>query len=429
MKAEILTVGDELLRGEILDLNKSFLAERLLEIGIETHWQTSVRDDCDAMIDAFRNAAKRSDVVLVSGGLGPTRDDLTSEALAQAFGRKLVFDAASLQEIERYFAELGRKMAESNAKQAYFPEDAEILQNSVGTAPGFCLREGKSWFFCLPGVPTELMSMMHESVLPRLKKQSVLQKEVSKTILLRTFGMGESLLEDMLADCFHEEGVTLGFRTAFPENFLRLSAKAPTLREAQERLERAKALLLARLGDVVCGDEKTDLESIVVALLRKSCRTLSVAESCTGGLIAQRLTSVPGASEVFWGGVVAYANAAKERLLGVDFSLLAEHGAVSAPVARAMAEGVRKQFSTHFGVASTGISGPGGGSAEKPQGLAYVALASDGGETQVRSFCAAFERSRHRFLTSQVALDGLRRQLLGLEWNLNFSGGVAQAPD
>lgn len=429
MKAEILTIGDELLRGEILDSNKSFLAAQLLENGIETYWQVSVRDDCDAMIDTFRSAAKRSDVVLVSGGLGPTRDDLTSEALAQAFGRKLVLDAASLQEIERYFARLGRKMAESNAKQAYFPEDAEILRNTVGTAPGFCLREGTSWFFCMPGVPVELMQMMQDSVVPRLKRQNGLQKEVSRSVLLRTFGMGESALEDVLADCFHEGEVTLGFRTAFPENFLRLSAKAATLREVQERLERAKALLQARLGDFVCGDEKEDLESVVIELLRKSHQTLAVAESCTGGLVAQRLTSVPGASEVFLGGVVAYANSAKVQLLGVDSSLLAECGAVSEPVARAMAEGVRKRFSTHFGVASTGIAGPGGGSTEKPLGLAYVALASDGCETQVRSFCAAFERNRHRLLTSQIALDGLRRQLLGIDWDLNFSGGVARVPD
>lgn len=426
MKAEILTIGDELLRGEILDSNKSFLAARLCELGVETHWQTSVRDVCEEMIDAFRCAAQRSDLVLVSGGLGPTRDDLTSEALAQALGRKLALDTASLREIEQFFARRGRTMAESNVKQAYFPEASEILKNSLGTAPGFCLREGKSWFFCMPGVPQELAQIMNESVVPRIEKMHGLRNEASSTILLRTFGMGESSLEEALKDCFRETGIVLGFRTAFPDNFLRLTAKGDTASEVQTRLARAQAVLRERLGGVVYGGEHEDLETIVVGTLRDSRRTLAVAESCTGGWIAQRLTSVAGASEVFLGGVVAYSNELKSKLLGVDPALLATHGAVSEPVACAMAEGACAKLGAEFGVAATGIAGPTGGTPEKPVGLAYVAVARRGEATQVRSFCAELERNRHRLLTTQIALDGLRRRLLGMDWHLNFSGGVAR---
>ena len=428
MKAEILTIGDELLRGEILDSNKSVLSARLLDLGVETHWQTSVRDDCEEMIDAFRCAAQRSDLILVSGGLGPTRDDLTSEALAKAFGRKLVLDAASLREIEKFFERLGRKMAESNVKQAYFPEDSEILKNPIGTAPGFCLREQESWFFCMPGVPTELMQMLEESVVPRVEKLSVAQEEVSRTVLLRSFGMGESALEDALKDCFREAGLTLGFRTAFPDNFLRLTAKGRTACEAQAHLDRAQAVLCERLGEVVYGSEKENLESLVIRGLCETQQTLAVAESCTGGLIAQRLTSVAGASKVFLGGVVAYSNSLKEKLLGVDPALLTRYGAVSEAVARAMAEGVRKQLDARFGIATTGIAGPSGGTLEKPVGLAYVAI-SRGDETRVRSFCLATERNRHRTLTSQIALDGLRRWLLGLDWDLTSIGGIKGKPD
>ncbi len=429
MKAEILTIGDELLRGEILDSNKSFLAARLCELGVEAYRQTSIRDDLGELVDAFRCAAARSDLILVSGGLGPTRDDRTTESIAKAFGRKLVLDTASLREIEQYFVRRGRTMAESNAKQAYFPEGSEVLRNPLGTAPGFALQESKSWFFCMPGIPAELVKMMNESVVPQIEKRSDLRKEVSSTILLRTFGIGESSLEEALKDCFHGSGVTLGFRIAFPDLFLRLTAKGNEPAKVQAHLAQAQAVLRERLGAVLYGEEQEDLEKIVVNLLRESHQTLAVAESCTGGWIAQRLTAVAGASEVFLGGVVAYSNELKAKLLGVDPALLATHGAVSEAVARAMAEGACTRLGAELSVATTGIAGPTGGSAEKPVGFAYVAIARRGEATQVRSFCAELERNRHRLLTTQIALDGLRRRMLGFDWNLNRAGGISQPVD
>jgi len=414
VKAEILTIGDELLRGEIVDSNKAFLADRLLRLDVETHYQTSVRDDPADMTDAFRRAAERSDVILVSGGLGPTRDDLTAQVLARSFGRALVRDAGALTSIRAFFERLGREMTENNAKQADFPEGAEVLPNPIGTAPGFTLREGKATFFCMPGVPRELNRMMDEQVLPRVERRLAPGRRAMRTTLLRTFGMGESSLDDTLKDIAATGEVTLGFRTAFPDNFLRPVARAESAEQAEACLARVCESIRERLGPLVYGEGDETLEVVVVRLLREHRRSLAVAESCTGGLVAQRVTEVPGASEVFLGGVVAYADAAKRSLLGVPEAELAAHGAVSEGVARAMAEGVRARFGADLGLATTGISGPGGGTPEEPVGLVYVALADAAG-IHVDRFVFPLDRSRHRLLTAQVALDWVRRRLLGVE--------------
>ena len=233
MKAEILTIGDELLRGEIVDSNKSFLSDRLLNLDVETRHHTSVRDDPEDMVDAFHRAAERSDVILVSGGLGPTRDDLTSEVLAQAFGLERVLDEPALETIRAFFRSVGREMSENNAKQAYFPAGAEVLPNPIGTAPGFCLEARGSLFFCMPGVPRELYRMMDEQVLPRVARRSG-GGRVVRARLLRTFGLGESSLDDELKDIAVGGDVTLGFRTSFPDNYLRPVARGATVEEAEK---------------------------------------------------------------------------------------------------------------------------------------------------------------------------------------------------
>ncbi len=412
MNAEVLTIGDELLRGEIVDSNKSLLSDRLLGLDIETRFQTSVRDDPADMVDAFRRAASRSDVVLVSGGLGPTRDDLTAEILARAFGRELVLDEPALETIRAFFRAIDREMTPNNAKQARFPQGAEVLPNPIGTAPGFLVEEGGVAFFCMPGVPRELDRMLDEQVLPRLAARAGDGRRVVRAALLRTFGMGESTLDDELADVAEKGAVSLGFRTSFPDNYLRPVARAASAPEAEAMLARVCEAIRARLGALVYGEGEETMEQVVGRLLRERGRRIAVAESCTGGLVAQRLSEVPGASEYFLGGVVAYANAAKQELLGVPEQLLAEHGAVSEPVARAMAEGVRARFGADLGVATTGISGPSGGSAEKPVGLVHLALARDEG-THADHFVFPLDRSRHRQLTAQVALDWVRRALLG----------------
>ena len=413
MKAEILTIGDEVLRGEIVDSNKSLLSDRLLSLDIETHFHVSVRDDPADMTDAFLRAAERSDVVLVSGGLGPTRDDITSEVLAQAFGRELVLDEEALETIRAFFRGIGREMTENNAKQAWFPESAGVLPNPIGTAPGFVIEERGALFFCLPGVPRELSRMMEEQVLPRLARRTG-AGQVVRARLLRTFGMGESTLDAELEDIAAEGDVTLGFRTAFPENFLRPVARAATAEEAEAKLDRVCQAIRERLGPLVYAEGDQTLPTVVGHLLRGTGQTLAVAESCTGGLIAEQITDVAGASDYFLGGIVAYANEVKQALLSVPAALLEEHGAVSEPVVRAMAEGVRERFDADFGLATTGISGPGGGSPGKPVGLVHVALAR-ADETSAAHFVFPLDRQRHRLLTAQVALDWVRRALLGAE--------------
>jgi len=413
VKAEVLTIGDELLRGEIIDSNKSFLSDRLLGLDIETRFHASVRDDPPDMIDAFQRAAARSDIVLVSGGLGPTRDDLTAEVLAQAFGRKLVLDAEALAGIRAFFAAVGREMTENNASQAHFPEGAEVLPNPIGTAPGFLVEEQGTLFFCMPGVPREMTRMMDEQVLPRIAARQGESTGVVRATLLRTFGMGESTLDAELSDLARSGDVSLGFRTSFPDNYLRPVARAATAEEAEARLGAVCSAIRERLGALVYGEGDATLEQVAGELLRARGRTLAVAESCTGGLIAEKLTDVPGASQYLLGGVVAYANAAKRDLLGVSEALLEEHGAVSEPVVRAMAEGVRARFGADLGVATTGISGPDGGSDEKPVGLVHLAL-SDGDHTHADHFVFPLDRTRHRQLTAQVAIDWVRRAMLGV---------------
>jgi nicotinamide-nucleotide amidase len=411
VKAEIVTIGDELLRGEIIDSNKAFLSDRLLSLDLETHFHSSVRDVPADMIDAFRRAAGRADVVLVSGGLGPTRDDLTAEALAQAFGRGMRLDEQALAGIRAFFAAVGREMTENNASQAWFPDGAEVLANPIGTAPGFMLDVKTAVFFCMPGVPREMMRMMDEQVLPRIAAR-ISGSGVVRARLLRTFGIGESTLDAELADVATSGDVVLGFRTSFPDNYLRPVARAATAAEAESMLDRVCAAIRTRLGALVYGEGEETMEQVVGRLLVERGARVAVAESCTGGLIAEKLTDVPGSSAYFAGGVVAYADAAKTALLGVPEDLLAEHGAVSDPVARAMAEGARARFAADLAVATTGISGPGGGSDAKPVGLVHLALA-DGQGMHSDHFVFPLDRTRHRQLTAQLALDWIRRRMLG----------------
>ena len=438
MKAEVLTIGDELLRGEITDSNKSFLSQRLLTLDIETRFHVTCADDRADMAEVFRRAAARSDVVLVSGGLGPTRDDLTIEVLADTFGLELVLHEPSLEALRGFFARFGREMAAINEKQAWFPEGAEVLDNPIGTAPGTMLAVpsdglqvaagerspsgGSALFFCMPGVPRELYKMMDEQVLPRIASRRRVVSWV-RASLLRTFGIGESNLDEMLRDVALPEGVELGFRTQFPDNHVRPVARAASAAEADAKLARSCQLLRERLGALVYGEGEETLEAVTGRLLTERGATLAVAESCTGGMIGELLTATPGSSVYFKGGVVAYWNDAKTSLLGVPDEMLKQHGAVSEPVARAMAEGARARFGTDLAVATTGIAGPTGGSAEKPVGLIYVALASAAG-TQVRELQLAFDRERNRRLSAQIAIDWVRRHLLGASLDLPRLGRV-----
>jgi nicotinamide-nucleotide amidase len=365
------------------------------------------------MIDAFRRAANRSEIALVSGGLGPTRDDLTAAVLAETFGLELVLDEATLETIRSFFHSRGREMTENNAGQARFPEGADILPNPLGTAPGFSIAQGMTRFFCLPGVPNEMHRMMDEQVMPRIEAARGEGLAV-RARLIRTFGMGESTLDDELKDIAASGDVSLGFRTSFPDNYLRPLARAASAEQAEAALDRVCDAIKQRLGPLVYGEGQQTLDAVVGQMLAERGMTIAVAESCTGGLIASRITGNPGSSAYFAGGVVAYSNAAKTALLGVPAAALEEHGAVSDPVVRAMAEGVRARFGVDIGIATTGISGPDGGTIAKPVGLVHIALAREGA-VYADSFEFRIDRARHRLLTSQIALDWVRRTLLGVE--------------
>ena len=416
----VVTIGDELLRGEIVDSNKSHLSQRMLALELESTRHVSVPDDPRAMEEVLREAAARARVVLVSGGLGPTRDDLTTEIAARTFGRKLVRDAESLEQIRAFFRRFNREMAENNAKQADFPEGAEILPNPIGTAPGFMLDvpapstgEPSTQLFFMPGVPRELYRMLDEQVVPRISAR-LGRGRVVRARLLRTFGIGESNLDRMLADLAQADAdAVLGFRTQFPDNLVRILVRAADERAAETRLDELEREVRARLGDLVVATGEQKLEEAVAALLRERKRTIAVAESLTGGLVASRLTDVPGSSAYLLEGVVAYANDAKVRALGVSPESLKQHGAVSEPVARQMAEGARRNAGADIGLATTGIAGPEGGSAEKPVGTLWLALA-DGAGTIAHRYQLMTDRARNKELASQLALDWVRRRLLGL---------------
>jgi nicotinamide-nucleotide amidase len=412
--AWIITVGNELLRGEIIDSNKAFMADRLLRLDHETLRTVTVPDEPGAIEEVLRDAAARARIVLVSGGLGPTRDDITTEVAARAFGRKIVRDPAALDGIRSFFRSFGREMSPNNEKQADFPEGAEVLPNPRGTAPGFMLEADGALLFFMPGVPRELYRMVDEEVLPRISER-LDSGTVVRAALLRTFGLGESTLDRELEDLARDDpGVELGFRTQFPDNLVRVLVRAPSESEALETLGRVADEIRTRLGPLVLGEGERSLAEIVADLLIGKGKTVAVAESCTGGLLAGALTDIPGSSAYLLEGIVAYSNAAKVRDLGVPLEMIEEHGAVSEEVAARMAQGIRARSGADLGVSTTGIAGPDGGTEEKPVGTIVIGL-SDAEGTVAHRFQFMRDRTRNRQLTVHVALDWLRRRTLGIE--------------
>lgn len=411
MKAEIIAIGTELITGQALDTNSAWLSQRLGEIGIPVGWHTTVADDLHDNIAAFRVAAERAAVVLATGGLGPTQDDLTREALARLAGVELVLHAESLAHIQEMFAQRNRPMPERNRVQALFPAGAEPIPNRCGTAPGIWLRVGSCHIAALPGVPSEMMVMFDEQIKPRLL-QLGLAGGVRLQRKLNCFGSGESHIEEKLLDLTRrghvpEVGITVSDATIS----LRIIAQAPSRAEALAQIEPVERTIRDRLGDLVFGVEDEDLHDVVVRLLREQGKTLATAESVTTGQVAERIGRVPGASECFLGGIVAYSNAAKQALLGVPGELLAAHGAVSGPVAEAMAVGCRARFGSDLAVSTTGIAGPGGATPTKPVGLVWVGLAWEGGVSS-QSFSWTGTRGEIQNRTAKLALNRVRLHLL-----------------
>lgn len=419
LTAAIISTGDELVQGRTVDTNAAHIADRLWAIGIEVRSVISVGDYPERIAWAWEQSLAAAEVVISTGGLGPTADDLTNETLAHVAGVALAFNAPEAQRIREYFARAGRTMPENNLKQAMLPEGAEVIRNPLGTAPGCRLvipRGGRRpTAVVLPGVPREMKAMLEQEVLPRLLAE-VGEETCFRSRTFQTFGMSESALDEALVGAIDPAEGRLSFRASFPQVSVRVSVTGPRT-HAEERLAALSEIVRSRLEPAVIAEGETKMEEVIGELLRKHGRTLAVAESCTGGLVGDRITDVPGSSNYFSGGVVAYSNALKERLLGVRRETLETFGAVSLETAREMALGIRHATGADIGLATTGIAGPEGGTPEKPVGTAVVALAADEVTDGVKARLYKLWGNREwiKILTSQVALDWVRRHLLGLD--------------
>jgi nicotinamide-nucleotide amidase len=410
MSVALLTIGTELTRGEILDTNASWLAAELTNTGFTVTAVESVPDDLDRMIDAIRRMAKSHRLLIATGGLGPTTDDLTAAAVARAATVDLVRDESALLAIRRRIESRGRTMNAGLEKQAFVPAGSEILPNSAGTAPGFAVQIGDATAFFLPGVPREMKRMFTEQVLQRIRPAA---PNNTHQIRLRTYGLGESAVGQLLEGVEPAyDGVTLGYRVHFPEVDVKVHARAATQSAARDLATRATADVRERLGDIVYGEGDDDFPAIVGRAVRARGWRLALAESCTGGLIAHLLTRQP-ASDYLVGGAVTYANSAKTGLLGVSEDALRGHGAVSAEVAAEMAEGVRRVCECDAALSVTGIAGPTGATADKPVGLCFWAVSHPGG-TVVRHRIFSGDREEVQTAAAYAVLDLLRRIAAGL---------------
>ncbi len=379
MKADIITIGDEILIGQIVDTNSVWMAQRLGEIGLSVRRKYSIGDRREEIVSAVEESLKASEVVLITGGLGPTKDDITKKVLADIFHSTLVRHEETYERVERMMTARGIEFNELNKSQALVPECCVVLPNHKGTAPGMWFeREGRV-VVSLPGVPFEMEHLMTESVLPRLKAHFNLQSVVHRTAI--TYGLAESMMaehiaewEDALPDHLH-----LAYLPSPSQLRLRLSAYDVDAEQAAREIDARFEALMPLLGQYFVGWESDTLQSVVAEMLTTRGETLAVAESCTGGALSAKFTAMSGASNYFWGAVVSYDNSVKENVLGVSHSDLEQYGAVSEQVARQMAEGVRRVCGTTYGVATTGIAGPSGGSEEKPVGTVWTAVAGPDG--------------------------------------------------
>lgn len=406
----VLNTGTELLLGDVLNSHLSFIAREIFPLGLRVARQLAVPDG-PAIRAALEESLEQADIIFVTGGLGPTTDDITREITAELLGLELHHDPAVLAAITTRAANRGFRLTDRTSRQAGVPQGAIVLPNETGSAPGLYLAAKsappRQWphLFLLPGPPRELQPMFKSSVLPILR-EIVPQQSVVDRRIYRIAGMGESLVEEAIGDRLLEiPGIELGYCARPGEVDLRIIGERSVL-------DQADAVITAGLGQSVFASDGRDLEEIVVNLLTERRQTLAVAESCTGGYLAHRITNVPGASAVFLRGYITYANEAKVEMLGVDPSVLAAHGAVSEEVAREMAQGAREKASATFALATTGIAGPSGATPGKPVGTVFIALAGEAAETQTRRFQFPDDRPTFKDLTAQAALELLRRSLL-----------------
>ncbi|MGB3492669.1 MAG: competence/damage-inducible protein A [Elainellaceae cyanobacterium] len=411
--AEIICVGTELLLGDILNSNAQFIAQQLADLGIPHYYQTVVGDNASRLQKVLALACERSHLIIFTGGLGPTPDDLTTEAIASFFDTPLIERSDVIEDIVTKYAHRDKAMSPSNRKQALLPEGADVLYNPIGSAPGMIWqpRPGLT-LLTFPGVPREMQCMWHEIAVPYLKRQGWGQSIIYSR-MLRYWGIPESTLAEKVAPFFDLENPTVAPYAGKGEVRLRISAKADSQDAAEKLIQPVEAELRALTAPDWFGADEETLASVLGDILKSAGETVSVAESCTGGGLGNLLTTVPGSSDYFLGGVISYDNTVKENILGVDSTILAEHGAVSEAVAQQMAEGVRNALGTTWGISVTGIAGPGGGTDTKPVGLVYFGIAGpEGTQCYRRTFAVYRGRDWIRWLSTCTAADLLRRHLL-----------------
>lgn len=410
--AEIIATGSGLLSG-IQETNSSFLAERLTLSGINLKSITIVGDIEEKISDTLKNALERSDIIIIIGELGPTGDDITRKTIAKVLGKRLILAEEILERIKTYFMDRNREMPKSHQRQALIPFGAKVIENRTGTAPGFLIEHKSSIIISLPGLPKEMRSMFL-SIEPMLKDR-YRSKEIKRLKIIQTCGLQEALINEKLKDMLThmDNSMEIGMvSTEFGVN-IRIMGSGQKEEGVLDSMRLVEKKIRDRLGDYVYGTGEESLEGIIGKLLKEKGISISIAESCTGGLIAHRITNISGSSKYFERGVVCYSNKSKVEVLDVPAGLIKEHGSVSKEVAIAMAEGIRRMSRTEIGLSSTGIAGPTGGSAGKPIGLVYIALASPG-ITNCKEYRFISDREGIKIQTSQMALDMLRRYLINL---------------
>jgi nicotinamide-nucleotide amidase len=410
MKAAIISIGNELLNGRTVNSNATFIAEKFFEIGVAVDIIYTIRDEKEKIVETLETALQKVPIVVITGGLGPTHDDITKTTLADYFKKPLIYREEIVQKIEQRFRERGLVMPESNRVQGYVPEGARLIDNAVGTAPGMHFQVNEKHVFALPGVPREMKYMITNDIAPFLQKTFGLTASVVK--VFRTTRIAESAIYERCKDFIRAYS---DFEIAFLPKFTGVDIRVllPKTPESQVRFEKFRQQIEAVIGKYIYTTDERELPEVVGDLLQQKHYKVSVAESCTGGLIQHLITSVAGSSAYFWGGVVSYSNESKMKILGVSDTVLQTHGAVSEQTARQMAEGVRKLLGVEVGISSTGIAGPGGGTPEKPVGLVYLGLATPDG-THVKKFNLGKDRHINQQQSAIFALDMLRRWLTGL---------------
>ena len=410
MKAEIITIGDEILIGQIVNTNAAWMGEKMNSIGVHVAQMTTISDTREDILNALKSATDRADIILITGGLGPTKDDITKESLAEFFNARMVFNKKAFEDIRKLFDSRGFKMNDLNKQQAEVPDNCTPLQNTAGTAPGMWFEENQCIYVSMPGVPYEMKPMITEQVIPMLRKKLGTDTIYQKTVL--TQGMGESWIAEKISGW--EDHLPSNVKLAYlPQPGivrLRITATGNDKKQLEQQVEEEIIKLKKIIQDLIFGYDDDTLERIVGELLKEKNQSLSTAESCTGGYIAHLITSIAGSSDYYTGSVVSYVNHIKERELGVNKEYLEKHGAVSETIVRQMAEGVKKKYKTDYAIATSGIAGPAGGTKEKPVGTVWIGIATPE-KTLAQKFKFGNSRERNIRLTAVYALNMLRKEI------------------